>query len=188
MLITADQSCLLIVDVQAKLAPAVEGCERVIANCAMLMQVAARMQVAVLVSEQYPEGLGPTVPELAKLAPAGALMAKEHFSCMGDAGCSGRIQGLERSQIIIAGMESHVCVLQTAFGLIHEGREIFIVADAVSSRSTEDRRLALERLRDGGASIVTTEMVLFEWVGRAGTPEFKELSKMLKNKPAPAGP
>ncbi|MDP7216224.1 MAG: hydrolase [Rhodospirillales bacterium] len=184
MLITADQSCLLIVDVQAKLASAVEECERVIANCAALMQVAARLRVAVLVSEQYPKGLGPTVPELAELAPAGSLMVKEHFSCMGDAGCAGRIQGLDRPQVVVAGIEAHVCVLQTAFGLLNEDRQVFVVADAVSSRSAQDCRLALDRLRDGGVSIVTTEMVLFEWVGRAGTAEFKKLSEMLKNKQA----
>ncbi len=180
MLMKADRSCLLVVDVQAKLAPAVAMSSRVIANTATLMKAAARLAVPVLVSEQYPKGLGSTVPELAELAPAEAIITKVDFSCMGEAAYARRFAELERDQAVIAGMEAHVCVLQTAMSLLGDGHQVYVVADAVSSRATGNAQAAIDRLDAAGAGIVTTEMVVFEWLGRAGTPEFKELSALIK--------
>ncbi len=180
MLIKAEKSCLLVIDVQAKLAPVMAAPERAIANIAILMKAAARLDVPMLVSEQYPKGIGHTVEELAALAPEGSVMEKIHFSCMGDRGIAQRFAELGRDQTVIAGIEAHVCVLQTAIDLHGEGRHVFVVADATASRLPENHETAMERLRAAGISIVTTEMVLFEWLGRSGTPEFKEIAALIK--------
>ena len=180
MLIESDLSCLLVVDVQARLAPAMAAHDQVIANTAVLMKAAARLQVPMLVSEQYPKGLGPTVPELAALAEAGAVLEKVHFSCMGDQTYAQRFRALGRGTAVVAGIEAHVCVLQTCIQLMEDGHRVYVVADAVSSRAPENATLALERLRAAGAIVVSTEMVVFEWLRRAGTPEFKELSALIK--------
>ena len=180
MLIQADRSCLLVVDVQARLAPAMNAYDRVIANTAILMKAATRLDIPVLVSEQYPKGLGPTVPELAALAPSGVTLEKVHFSCVADQAYGERFRELSCDQAVVTGIEAHVCVLQTCMELLEDGRPVFVVADAVSSRTPENAALALERLRSAGARIVTTEMVVFEWLRRAGTPEFKELSALIK--------
>ena len=180
MLIKAEKSCLLVIDVQAKLAPVMDAPERTIANIAILMKAAARLDVPMLVSEQYPKGIGHTVEELAALAPAGSVMEKIHFSCLGDQGIGQRFGELDREQAVIAGIEAHVCVLQTAIDLHGGGRHAFVVVDATASRSPANHVAAMERLRAAGISIVTTEMVLFEWLGRSGTPEFKEIAALIK--------
>lgn len=180
MLIEAGRSCLLVVDVQDKLAPTVDACQRVLANLAILIKAAQRLGVPTLVSEQYPKGLGGTVDEIAALVGAQDVMDKVHFSCLGDDALARRLRGLDRSQVVVAGLEAHICVLQTALELIAEGRTVFVVADATSSRTPANHRAALDRLGAAGAGIVTTEMVVFEWLGRAGTPEFKELLEKIK--------
>jgi len=183
MLIQADQSCLLVIDVQDKLAPAVEAVDRVIANAGVLMRAAARIKVPVLMSEQYPRGLGATVEALAGLAPDGAVMEKMHFSCAADAAIRARIGQIGqagRPQIVVCGIEAHVCVLQTALELVEYGHPVFLAADATASRKPSDRDAAIRRMERAGIEIVTTEMVLFEWLRRAGTPEFKELSKLIR--------
>ena len=180
MLIAPEKSSLLVVDVQGKLLAAMDGPQLLVANCAILLQGAARLAVPVLASEQYPKGLGPTVPELATLIPAGAVVEKTHFSCADVPAYLERLGRMGREQAIITGIEAHVCVLQTALGLAGRGYRCFVVADAVSARTPQNRAAALQRLRDEGINVVTTEMVLFEWLGRAGTPEFKELSALVK--------
>jgi nicotinamidase-related amidase len=180
MLIERDKSCLLIVDVQEKLAPAMADPAAVIRNSGVLMQAAARLKIPLIVSEQYPRGLGPTVPELRVLAPDSARVAKLSFSCAGDPTLHERIKASQRSAIVIAGLEAHVCVLQSALGFRQAGYQIIVVADAVSSRTPANREAALQRLRENGVEVATTEMVVFEWLGQAGTPEFKELSQLIK--------
>lgn len=177
MLITSDNSCLLIIDVQEKLINAVQNPQQVVDNCAWLLQVAHIVGIPILVSEQYPKGLGATVPQLKPHIPADAIMEKLHFSCMSADNCKKNIEDTGCQQIIIAGIETHVCVLQTALELIDNGKDVFIVADAVSSRKTQDMELALLRMRDVGVNVVSKEMVLFEWIKQAGTPLFKKLSK-----------
>jgi nicotinamidase-related amidase len=166
--------------VQARLAPVMAEPDRVVDNTATLMKSAARLGVPMLVSEQYPKGLGATVDDLARLAPNGAVVEKVDFSCLGDAEYARRFDALGRPQAVVAGIEAHVCVLQTAMHLIERGSRVYVVSDAVSSRNPANAEAALERLRGAGAEIVTTEMVVFEWLGRAGTPEFKELSALIK--------
>lgn len=176
MLIRADRSRLLVVDLQQKLAPAIDRGQAVVERAAWLVRAAQRMGVPVAASEQYPQGLGPTVAPIAALLPPGAVAAKQHFSCT-EAGCLAALPGGERPQVVIAGAEAHVCVLQTALGLVAEGREVFVVADAVGSRRPSDKALALERMRARGVSIVSGEMVVFEWLREAGTALFRDVSR-----------
>ncbi len=180
VLIRPDRSCLVIVDIQPKLLVAIDAADRVTDNAQVLMQAAAAMDVPILVSEQYPRGLGATVPPVADLAPPGSVVEKMHFSCLADGGFAERFRSLDRSQAVIAGIEAHVCVLQTALGLLDAGYAPFVVADAVSSRTAENAQAALRRLDRAGAGIVTTEMVVFEWLERAGTPRFKDVSRLIK--------
>jgi nicotinamidase-related amidase len=180
MLIERDKSCLLVVDVQEKLAPAMAESTAVIRNAGILMQAAARLAIPLLVSEQYPQGLGATVPELRALAPDSARFAKLSFSCAADPGLLQRVKEAQRSLIVIAGLEAHVCVLQSALGFRQAGYGIVVVADAISSRTPANREAALQRLRENGVEVATTEMVVFEWLGQAGTPEFKDLSRLIK--------
>lgn len=181
MLIRADTSCLLVVDIQAKLAPVMAEPEKVIGNTALLLKAASRLDVPLLVSEQYPEGIGHTVPELTALFPQDAVVEKMHFSCLGEDTYRQRLARLERPQAVVAGIEAHVCVLQTTEDLLSAGLDVFVVADATSSRKRRNHEAALERLRAAGARIVTTEMVVFEWLGKAGTTTFKDLIPLIKS-------
>jgi len=181
MLIEIEKSCLLVIDVQAKLAPTIDEIERVIANTAKLLKGAALLGAPVLVSEQYPKGLGATVEVLASLLPEGcAVIEKDFFSCMSDGNYARRFTGMGREQAVIAGIEAHVCVLQTAMELLGRGVHVFVAADAVSSRTNENHQTALSRMQAAGAHLVTTEMVLFEWLRRSDAPQFKEISKLIK--------
>jgi nicotinamidase-related amidase len=180
MLIDPRDSFLLLVDIQDRLAPAVRDPQRTISNAAILAKSAQRLGIPVYVSEQYPKGLGRTVPELAEYASDHATLEKLHFSCAGDRTLLERLSALRRGQVVITGMETHVCVLQTALGLQNAGMRVFVVQDAVSSRTDENKAAGLERMRSAGCSIVTTEMVVFEWLQKAGTAEFKELMQYIK--------
>jgi nicotinamidase-related amidase len=177
MLIDPKNSCLLVVDVQEKLVHAVHESVQLINNCLWLMNVANRLQIPTLISEQYPRGLGKTIPELLSLVPAEQVMEKVHFSCATSPSCATLLEKVAVRQFVLIGIESHVCVLQTAIGLLKAGYQVFVVADAVSSRSAQDKEFALARMRALGVQIVSREMVFFEWVQQAGTPEFKQLSK-----------
>ena len=176
MLIYPNSSCLLVVDIQEKLVPAVHENEALIANTRWLAEVAKLAGVPVLTSEQYPQGLGRTVEQLRDVLPEDGYMEKLHFSCMSDPSCNEKINSIRPNQVIIVGMEAHVCVLQTAIQLKQQAREVYVVADCVSSRNPEDKAMALERMRHCGIHIVTKEMVGFEWMQQSGTPEFKEFS------------
>jgi nicotinamidase-related amidase len=180
MLIERELSCLLVVDVQARLAPAMAATRQVIDNVGILLAAAQRLDVPILASEQYRRGLGPTVPEVAKHLPDGAVVEKLHFSCLGDENFALRFRSINRPQAVVAGIEAHICVLQTAEQLLDGGKDVFVVADATSARTPANHAAALERMRAAGARIVTTEMVVFEWLEKAGTPEFKELSGLIK--------
>ncbi len=177
MLLSAKDSCLLLIDVQEKLIPFIHDAEKIIDNCAWLMRVAQRLQVPVLVSEQYVKGLGLTVKILRDLAPAENFMEKIHFSCAADKTCMAKINLAEKKQVVVIGIESHVCVLQTAIDLHEKGKQVFVVYDAVSSRDPQDKKIAMKRLRHLGIQVISKEMAFFEWVHQAGTPEFKQLSQ-----------
>lgn len=180
MLIERQRSCLLVIDVQERLLPAMAEGGNVVANAAVLIKAANRLGVPVLLSEQYPKGLGPTVAALSALVPEGPAVAKTEFSCAAAPGYLDRLRATGRDQLVLAGIEAHVCVLQTALQFRSLGYAVFVVADAVSSRKLESVGLALARMREAGAVPATTEMVLFEWLSRAGTAEFKELSALIR--------
>jgi len=178
MLLTAKNSCLLVLDVQEKLIPAIHDAKRVIANCHWMIQVAQKLNVPVLISEQYPKGLGPTVEELRnQVIDNKYFMEKVHFSCAADAKCLSKIRALKRKQVVIIGLETHVCVLQTAIGLKQKGKEVFVVAGAVGNRNPFDAELAFARMRSLGIHIISKEMALFEWMHQAGTELFKQMSR-----------
>ena len=180
MLIEAATSALLLVDVQERLAPAVEGGEACVARCRILLEAAGRLAVPMLATEQYPEGLGPTVPELAALLGPARTYAKRCFAASAEPRIAAALQELGRPQIVLCGMEAHVCVLQTALDLLRLGLRPIVVADAVASRRAQSRQLALDRLRANGSEIVDSEMVLFEWLHEAGTADFKALIRLIK--------
>lgn len=180
MLMNAERSCLLVVDVQERLLPSMAAPRPVVDNTGILVKSAQRLGVPILASEQYPRGLGHTVPELNRLLPADSTVEKLSFSCMADDTFVERFRRLGRQQAIVAGIEAHVCVLQTVEQLLASGVETFVVIDATSSRTETSHATAMARLREAGARIVTTEMVVFEWLSKAGTPEFKELSALIK--------
>lgn len=180
MLIKPDTSCLLVIDMQQRLVPAMQAPARTVKNAGILMQAADRLSVPTILTEQYSKGLGPTVDDLLKFRGASPVIEKTHFSCMQEETFSEAFRALERKQVVIAGMEAHICVLQTGVQLMEEGYEIFVVTDATSSRSLESEKACLDRLGACGAGIVTTEMVVFEWLGQAGTDAFRELLPLIK--------
>lgn len=180
MLLSHERSTLVVVDVQERLAPAVHAHDRVIRNTGILLDSARALGVPVLVSEQYPKGLGPTVPALRDKLDGAAVVEKIHFGCAGEPEFLRRLDALDREQIVLCGMEAHVCVLQTALGLRALGRTVYLVADATSSRVPANAELGIARMRGAGVEIVSTEMVVFEWLHRAGTPAFKTLSALIK--------
>lgn len=176
MLMSAERSALLVVDVQERLLPHIYEWQCVLENVLWLVGVAGRIGVPVMATEQYPRGLGHTAPGLAALLPTDAMAEKIHFSCVADA-CLNDLSGNGRPQIVVCGTESHVCVLQTVLELREQGKDVFLVADAVGSRKPADKALAIERMRQHGVEIVSREMVAFEWLRKAGTPLFREVSK-----------
>jgi len=176
MLIDAERSMLLVVDLQTRMVPVIAEHETVVANAIWLIRAAQKIGIPVAAVEQYPKGLGPLVPEVRELLPAGAVATKHHFSCVA-AQCMTGLPGSERAQMVIVGAETHVCVLQSALELLEDGKEVFVVADAVGSRRAFDRDVALVRMRDEGVRVVTREMVVFEWLAEAGTPLFREINK-----------
>jgi len=184
MLASRNRAQLLVVDIQEKLAPAVDGAEQVIGNTGRLISFARRLGIPMLFTEQYPRGLGPTIPALLGLAGNEApRLDKTEFSVWRNEGIRKRIAELAqtgRREIVVTGMEAHVCVLQSAMDLVANELEVFVVADAVSSRAPGSRELAVQRLGQAGVGIVNTEMIAFEWLERAGSPEFKDLIGLIK--------
>ena len=175
-LMRADQSALLVIDVQERLLPHIHDWQRVLGHIDWLVQVAQRLAIPVAATEQYPKGIGHTHPLVAERLPAGSVGEKLHFSCV-DGNCLTGLPGMARPQIVVCGIESHVCVLQTALRLAETGRQVFVVAEAVGSRDPAHKELALARMRSNGIQIVCREMVAFEWLGQAGTEQFRDISK-----------
>lgn len=177
MLLRAETSCLLVVDVQERLTPVIHEAARAVENIAWLIGVARELAVPVVMTEQYPRGLGHTVAELRRLVADEEVVEKIHFSCADSPECRKRLAATGRDQVVVTGVEAHVCVLQTALGLLGDGCEVYVAADAVSSRRAADAELALARLRDEGVRVVSREMVAFEWLHRAGTDTFRDVSR-----------
>jgi len=177
MLITAEGAVLLLIDLQQRLVPAIDDHEAVVARAVRLAEAAQLLDVPIRATEQNPARLGSTVAPLA--AYPQATLAKTTFSAAADPGFPALLPA-GAGQVIVAGCEAHVCVLQTVLGLLGSGRQVIVAADAVGSRDPADRSAALDRARQHGAEIVTSEMVLFEWLYDSRHPKFREVQKLLK--------
>lgn len=174
-----DEAILLIIDIQEKLVPAISQGQMVIKNTNLLIKAASIMDIPIVVTEQYPKGLGSTVPEIRENIEGAHKCDKLTFSaCTQDVMESLKKTG--RKKVIVTGMETHVCVFQTVRDLLKQGYCVFIAADAVSSRTEENKRNGLELMRDMGAVISNTETIIFDLLKQAGTEEFKVLSKLIK--------
>jgi nicotinamidase-related amidase len=183
MLVDARKATLLLVDMQERLLPAMTGGAEAEARCAILLKAARALEVPVIVSEQYPKGLGRTVPGLGAELGNAPVFEKTAFSCWKDEGLKQHMivhHEAGRPLVILAGIESHVCVMQTAADLSAAGFGVFAVADAMASRAPASHALAMERMRQHGVAVVNTEMVVFELLGKAGTAEFKALSSLVR--------
>ncbi len=181
MLLEASKSSLLVVDVQQRLLPAMAEPERIVSRCQILLKAAAALDIPVTISEQYPKGLGHTVPEL--IYPSAKVFEKLTFSCWRDSEMRKAFIELhehERPLIIVAGIEAHVCALQSCIDLYNAGFGVFAVADAMGSRDPSSAQLAYDRMRGAGIQVINTEMALFELMEKAGTPVFKTLSALIK--------
>ena len=176
------QPVLVVVDVQERLFNAMDAERRdeMVRNIKILGAAARRLGVPVLVTEQYPRGLGRTLPELRALLDDVAPLEKTAFSCCSAEGFTERLRGLRPSRVILTGIEAHVCVLLTALDLLGQGFAVSVVADAVSSRAPANLELGLAQARQGGAVVTATETVVFQLLGRADTDAFCEIAKLLK--------
>lgn len=180
MIIQANRSVLLLVDLQSKLAPAVANADTCLDHCRLLLSAARRLDVPIRATEHFPASIGPTVEVLrGRLVPE-EVFAKTHFDASAEPGFTDNLKVLNRPTIVVAGMEAHVCVLQTVLGLKSRGFEPVLVADATSSRVSTSHELAISRMRHHGVDIVSTEMVTFEWLRVGGTPAFKALLPLIK--------
>ena len=171
----------MIVDIQERLLPAVLHPQQIVFNARRLLEAARAISVPVVVTEQYPQGLGSTVQELVPYLPEGvAVLPKKSFSIYDDERIQTEIDHHRRSQIILCGMEAHVCVQQSAFDLLRAGHEVYIVVDAICSRFAEAKETALRRFESSGMALMTTESLLFEWCRTAEHPQFKMFSRLVK--------
>lgn len=178
-LIRRQSSALLLIDLQERLMPAIEGGDAVLAATLRLMALAQRLEVPVLASEHCADKIGPLVPEVRSRLAEPAILPKRHFALTAEPAAQPVLAALPE-QVVVAGVEAHVCLLQAALGLIGFGHEVFVVTDAIGSRRAADRLAAIKRLSDAGAIVTTSEMALFEWVGHADQPAFKDLLKAIK--------
>lgn len=176
MRIQVQDSVLLVVDIQTRLLPAIHEGAAVLMHATWLVDVAQTLNIPVLATEQYPQGLGFTETHLRARLPNHAIIEKIHFSAVTE-GKLLQHADAQHQQWIVVGTEAHVCVQQTVLDLLAQGLQVFVVEEAVGSRKPQDKTLALERMRQNGAYIVSREMVAFEWLGQANTPEFREILK-----------
>src|SRR6266576_1391065 len=178
----AEQCAMIVVDMQEKLLPPIWEKERLVRNVQLLIRLAGILKIPALVSTQYAKGLGNTVPDIASMLPDIPPIDKLMFSCFGsDVFCSllKRLPG-QRTTVLLCGMETHICVMQTALGALRDGYLVHVAADAVSSRTEWNWKIGLERMRDAGAVISSTEMMVYELMRSSGTSEFKELLPYIK--------
>ena len=180
MLIRSDDSALVVIDMQERLVPAMQSPARTIRNARLLLHAARLTGVPALLSEQYPQGLGHTIPEIRQAAGNSQIVPKMHFSCLEEPAFSEAFVKIGRQQVVLAGMEAHICVVQTAASLVEDGYQVFVVSDATASRTVESEHACLQRLNAAGVGVVTTEMVIYEWLSKAGTPEFKEMLALVR--------
>jgi nicotinamidase-related amidase len=180
-LIRPESTALVVIDLQEKLAPAIDGIGGVLENTRKLLQLASILKLKTFVTTQYEKGLGATLPEIASLVEA-TPHDKVCFGCLGDPGIRGELgQALVPGQtLLLAGIESHICVMQTALGALEAGYNVHVAADATGSRTTANASIGIERMREAGAVISSTEMAIYELLGDSRRPEFKQMLAYLK--------
>lgn len=177
----APECALAVIDIQEKLLPSIWEKERVVRNSQVLVRMAEAMSIPVIATAQYVKGLGPIVADIASLLPEATPIEKLEFGCFAnEAFCSAVGDLAGRNTLLVCGIEAHICVLQTALGALNQGMNVHVAADAVSSRTELNWKLGLERMRDAGAVISSTEMMLYELMGKSGTPVFKEMLRWVK--------
>lgn len=177
-LMSPGDTTLLVIDVQEKLVPAIAGHRQIVWNIGRLLEAAAILGTNLLASEQYPKGLGATVPELADKL--GGTFEKVSFSCGGCPQLTDELKHREDDKLLVVGLETHVCVQQSVFDLMAAGRRVFVAVDAVGSRHDIDHQTALRRMDSAGATLTTTEATLFEWCQTAAAAQFKQISHLVR--------
>ena len=179
-MLRVDDTVLVVIDVQGKLAQLMHNKTELFKNLRTMILGAQVLDVPILLTEQYPQGMGVTVPEVAELLEGVEPITKTSFSCCGEDAFSAAFAALGREQAVLVGIETHVCVWQTAYDLLESDYEVHVVADAVSSRDADNKHIGLENMRDSGAILTCTETALFELLRVAEGPKFKEILKLVK--------
>ncbi len=172
--------CLVIVDVQGKLAQLMHDKEDLFNNIRLLVKATRILGIPIIWCQQCPQALGPTVSEIAELLSDSEPIDKSSFSCYGDARFKTTLDALGRKQILLCGIEAHVCIYQTAVDLLRRDYQVHVLADAVSSRTLENKQIAMGRMQAEGAAVSSTEMVLFELLRTAEHPQFRQIAKLVK--------
>jgi nicotinamidase-related amidase len=179
-LLSQEDSVLMVIDMQGNLYESMQDKEFLLENVRKLVRGMQVFGIPVLVTEQIPEKLGPTIEPVASLLPDARRIPKSDFSCCGDEKIMKALKAAERRQVLLCGIETHVCVYQTAVDMLGFGYDVHLVADAVSSRTVLNREIGIEKMRDEGARLASTEMVLFELTRSADDPKFKDIFRIVK--------
>jgi nicotinamidase-related amidase len=178
--LTTDTTVLLLIDFQEKLFPAMHDKEKLLRNIVKLIKGARVLEIPIILTEQYPKGLGPTIPEIKELLPDVKAIEKICFNCGDEESFNKALDSLKRRQVLIAGIEAHICVYQTAMALSRAGYQVEVVSDCVSSRDPENKLVALFKMGAAGISPTTTETALFELLKVAKGDKFKQISNIVK--------
>ncbi|HKR94328.1 MAG TPA: hydrolase [Candidatus Angelobacter sp.] len=176
-----EDCALAVIDIQEKLLSAIFEKERLVRNAQLLVRLADILSLPIIVSTQYEKGLGKTIDEISMMLPTMKPVDKLEFGCFGNSDYCSTVGKLEnRDTLLLCGMESHICVMQTALGALNQGLNVHVAADAMSSRTEMNWKIGLNRMQAAGAVISSTEMMIYELLGKSGTPAFKEMLKHLK--------
>lgn len=175
-----EDSLLLVIDIQQAMLKVIQDWEGITRKVNQLTRAADRLDVPIVLTEQYPKGLGATIPQVMEAIRSPRVYHKEHFSACREEGFVDALRSFDRPRIILVGMEAHVCVLQTGLDLIHAGFQVQVAADAVSSRTVFNRDVGIQLLRQAGAVVTTAEIVMFQWIHRSNTEEFRKVHPLLK--------
>ena len=178
-IINRNKSVFILIDIQEKFIPVIKNTDKLISNANILLEASEILKIPLIVTEQYPKGLGRTSNKIS-LPSNHYVIEKTEFSCFGNEEFVKKIKKLAVDSIVLFGVEAHVCILQTALDALKNNLDVHVVADAISSRTEENKQIAVERMRQSGVFIVSTEMLLFQLLGKAGGEEFKSISKLVK--------
>lgn len=178
-MIRREDAVILVIDMQEKLLPKIRGKKKLLEGIDTIIRFGIELSIPVIATEQYSKGLGGTIPEIADILPESPI-DKMTFSCMGCDIFQETLKSMKRRQLIVTGIETHVCVMQTCLSAIDEGYEVYLVADAVSAHGKQHHNVAMERMVKAGVTLVTAEMLMFETLQIAGTPDFKKILPLIK--------